>query len=115
MLSKEVSSTIFKVFGMTWLEIEPRSPEPLANTLPTGPITAEVQSAYFTASADKFYDHSADSKKYIKEMRFETITNPETEKGRKERKKIKEAQKQKIRGGKVSINRSVYECMCEEV
>ena len=32
LLSKEVSSTIFKVFGMTRPRIEPRSPEPLANT-----------------------------------------------------------------------------------
>ena len=32
---KEVTSTIFKVFGMTQLEIEPRSPGPLSNTLPT--------------------------------------------------------------------------------
>ena len=32
---KEVSSTILKVFGMTQPEIEPRSPGPLANTLPT--------------------------------------------------------------------------------
>ena len=31
MLSKEVSSTIFKVFGMTRLGIEPRSSGPLAN------------------------------------------------------------------------------------
>ena len=31
MLSKEVSSTIFKVFGMKRPEIEPRSPGPLAN------------------------------------------------------------------------------------
>ena len=30
-LSKEVSSTIFKDFGMIWLGIEPRSPGPLAN------------------------------------------------------------------------------------
>ena len=29
---KEVSSTIFKVFGMTQPGIEPRSPGPLANT-----------------------------------------------------------------------------------
>ena len=36
MLSKEVSSTILKVFGMTQPGIEPRSPGPLANTLPTG-------------------------------------------------------------------------------
>ena len=33
-LSKEVSSTIFKVFGMTRPEMELRSPGPLANTLP---------------------------------------------------------------------------------
>ena len=31
-LSKEVSSTIFKVFGMTQPGIEPRSPRPSANT-----------------------------------------------------------------------------------
>ena len=33
-LSKEVSSTVFKVFGMTRPGIEPRSPKSLANTLP---------------------------------------------------------------------------------
>ena len=38
-LSKEVSSTIFKVFGMTRPGIEPRSPSPLANTLPTRPMS----------------------------------------------------------------------------
>ena len=37
-LSKEVSSTIFKVFGMTRPGIEPRSTGSLANTLPTRPI-----------------------------------------------------------------------------
>ena len=39
-LSKEVSSTIFKVFGMTQPGIELRSPGPLANTLPTRPMWA---------------------------------------------------------------------------
>ena len=34
-VKQEVSNTIFKVFGMTWPGIEPRSPRPLANTLPT--------------------------------------------------------------------------------
>ena len=34
-VSKEVSSTIFKVFGMTQPGIEPGSPGPFANTLPT--------------------------------------------------------------------------------
>ena len=38
-LSKEVSSTIFKVFGMRQLRIEPRSPGPLPNTLPTWPVS----------------------------------------------------------------------------
>ena len=36
-LSKEVSSTIFKVFGMTWPGFEPRSPGPLVNSQPTWP------------------------------------------------------------------------------
>ena len=38
-LSKEVSSTIFKVFGMSWPGIEARSPGTLANTLPTRPMS----------------------------------------------------------------------------
>ena len=38
MLNKEVSSTIFKVFGMTQPGIEHRSPGPLANSLPHEPI-----------------------------------------------------------------------------
>ena len=41
-LSKEVSSTIFKVFGMTRPGIEPRSPGSLTNTLPTRPMSREV-------------------------------------------------------------------------
>ena len=39
MLSKVVSSTIFKVFGMTRPGIEPMSPGPLANTLTAGPMS----------------------------------------------------------------------------
>ena len=39
LLSKEVLRTIFKVFGMTRPGIEPRSPGPLANTLPTRPMS----------------------------------------------------------------------------
>ena len=39
MLSKEISSTIFKLFGMTWPWIELRSPGSLANTLPTRPMS----------------------------------------------------------------------------
>ena len=37
MLSKEVSSTVFKVFSMTQPGTKPRSPGPLSNTLPTRP------------------------------------------------------------------------------
>ena len=37
-LSKEVSSSIFKVFGTMRTGIEPKSSGPLANTLPTRPI-----------------------------------------------------------------------------
>ena len=36
-VKQEVSSTIFKVFGMTRPGIEMRSPGPLANILPTRP------------------------------------------------------------------------------
>ena len=39
MLSKEASSTIFWVFGMTRPGIEPRSPGPLANTLTPRPMS----------------------------------------------------------------------------
>ena len=42
-LSKEVSSIIFKVFGLTRPGIETRSPGPLANTLPTRPIISGSQ------------------------------------------------------------------------
>ena len=42
-LSKEVSSTVFKVFGMARSGIEPRSPGPLANTLPTWPLYNKAQ------------------------------------------------------------------------
>ena len=38
-LSNEVSSTIFKVFGMTRPVVEPRFPGSLANTLPTRQIS----------------------------------------------------------------------------
>ena len=42
-LSKEVSSTIFKVFGVTRPGIEPRSPGQLANTLPFISLDSEWQ------------------------------------------------------------------------
>ena len=37
-VKQEVSNTIFKVFGMTQPGIEPWSPGPLENTLPTRPM-----------------------------------------------------------------------------
>ena len=51
MLSKEVSSTILKVFGMMWPGIEPRSPGPLENTLPTMPMCTII-----TSSTYMYYD-----------------------------------------------------------
>ena len=45
MLSKVVSSSIFKVFGMTRPGIEPRSPGPLANTLTAGPCLTKASFA----------------------------------------------------------------------
>ena len=45
MLSKEVTITIYKVFGMTRPEIEPRPTGPLANILPTRPISQSGQRA----------------------------------------------------------------------
>ena len=41
-LSKEVSSTILKVFGMTLPRTEPRFPGPLVNTLPTKPMSSPL-------------------------------------------------------------------------
>ena len=46
MLSKEVSSTIFYVFGMTRHGIELQSPGPLANTLTTRPMTCNDYETY---------------------------------------------------------------------
>ena len=37
-----VSSTILKVFGMTWPGIKPRSPGPLANTQTIMPISGTI-------------------------------------------------------------------------
>ena len=42
MLSKVVSSTIFWVFGMTWPDIEPKSPRPLANILTIMPMSGRI-------------------------------------------------------------------------
>ena len=44
-VSKEVSSTMFKVFDMTQPGIEPRSPGPLANALTPWPMTVKVKLA----------------------------------------------------------------------
>ena len=42
MLSKDASSTIFWVFGMTRPGIEPRSPGPMANTLAARPMSGII-------------------------------------------------------------------------
>ena len=52
MLSKEVSSTIFEVFGMTRPGVEPRAPGQLANTLPTRPMNWSKHYALISPVAD---------------------------------------------------------------
>ena len=60
MLSKEASSTIFWVFGMSRPGIEPRSPGPLANTLTARPMAPWLQDQLHsidTVSSSKWYMH----------------------------------------------------------
>ena len=63
-LSKVVSSTIFKVFGMMWPGIEPSSPRPWVNTLPTWPmiLTLKIlqtshQNTLFTQRDSKLFPY----------------------------------------------------------
>ena len=53
-ISKDVSSTIFKVFGMTRTGIEPRSPGPLANTLSTRPMSRAFYTYMWIYTNSKF-------------------------------------------------------------
>ena len=62
-LGKEVSSTIFRVFGMIRTGIEPRSLGPLANTLPMRPMsqlwyisTAVAVVSWFHSASTDFSD-----------------------------------------------------------
>ena len=57
-LSKEVSSTIFKVFGMTQPGIEPKSHRPLKNTLPTCPMSVYSLSFSVQKSNILIFDQS---------------------------------------------------------
>ena len=43
-LTRKYQVPFFKVFSMTWPGIEPMSPEPLANTLPTKPMSRFMKS-----------------------------------------------------------------------
>ena len=76
-LSKEISSTIFKVFGMTRPGIEPRSPRPLANTLPTKPMSRSISKvdilscfqSIFTFCQMRVHEETLDcSSKFLKLM-----------------------------------------------
>ena len=53
------SSPVFKVFCMTLPEIEPRSPGPLANTLPTRPmkymLIEQKIKCYQSLPSERFY------------------------------------------------------------
>ena len=53
-LSKEISNTIFKVFGMTRHMIEPRSLGPLANTLPTRLVVILSKFVKFLWNKDEY-------------------------------------------------------------
>ena len=53
MLSKEVSRNIFKVFGITWPGIEPRSPRSWTNT----PRTKLMSRPLLTNTIRKFFDN----------------------------------------------------------
>ena len=52
MLSKELSSTIFKVFGITQLGVELKSSDPLANTLTIKPKKKICKTVDFAVPAD---------------------------------------------------------------
>ena len=64
-LSKEASSTIFWVFGMTWPGIELRSPRPLGNTLTIMPKWIEssptVQETWFNPRSCHTKDYKNDT------------------------------------------------------
>ena len=56
-LSKEVSSTILKVFGITQPEIEHRSPGPLANTLATRPVSRIINGSFNLGQTTRPYNN----------------------------------------------------------
>ena len=55
MLSKEVSSTIFKVFGMTRPGIEPRSPGALPSDYLVSYLEHSLGESYFSAEMQLVY------------------------------------------------------------
>ena len=69
-LSKEVSSTIFKVFGMTRPGIEPRSHGQLVNTLPTRPMTIFKQIDVFRTKNQKTKQKKKKKKNKNKKKKF---------------------------------------------
>ena len=64
-LSKEVSSTIFKVFGMTWPMIEPRSPGPLANTHVRKNVKRFILSICVLSQICRYYNHTVTTHTHI--------------------------------------------------
>ena len=74
-LSKDVSSTIFKVFGMTRPGIEPRSSGPLANTLATGSMNlrgkmCKLLNKTLIYKFDRFYFFNV-SKKFVEKQKLQ--------------------------------------------
>ena len=64
-LSKEVSSIIFTVFGITRSGIELRSPGPLTNTLPTRPMSRCIDVKGAIILYVKSFWHSGNSKNFL--------------------------------------------------
>ena len=68
-VNQQVTSTIFKVFGMTRPGIEPRFSEPLANTLPTRPKRIRPNYAWlecFMLHSEKYIQICLEENKYLK-------------------------------------------------
>ena len=72
MLSKEASSTIFWVFGMTRPEIDPRFPRPLANTIYIFVLNPLLQAEFDTSSVFKRSSSGLNSVFFFSQTSFHT-------------------------------------------
>ena len=78
MLSKEASSTIFWVFGMSWPGIEVSSPRPLANTLAIRPIYCAIITTHLsTYVRDGQAKAGRPARTYTQQLCVDTVYSPE--------------------------------------